>query len=294
MLSEPSGWPAEGGDERSWEAAESAGEGKSLRFRLTLAYLGHPFSGWQRQPNAPTVQETLEAALAGLVGGRVATTGAGRTDAGVHARGQVVHGTLPRPLPTRALVYGLNARLPASIRVLAALEAPAEFDARRHAEAKAYSYRLSRAAVVSPFESPFVWQVPAKIDPAALRDGATRIVGRHDFSAFALAGGSHRSAMRTVFAAEWREAGEELHFHIVGDGFLRGMVRGLVGTLVEGALGRREPGNLTGLLAGGTRGEAGPTAPAAGLCLEQVFYPAPWGGPPRREESNGGAPLPVC
>lgn len=265
-----------------------------MRFRLTVAYLGQPFAGWQRQPNAPTVQEALETAIAAVAGSRVVTGGAGRTDAGVHARGQVVHGELARPLPVRALVHGVNAHLPAAVRVLAAAEAPAGFDARRHAQAKEYSYRLSRAAVVSPFDAPFLWQVPARLDPHALRAGASLLVGRHDFSAFALAGGSHRSGVRTLFRAEWEERGPELLLRLVGDGFLRGMVRGIVGTLVDAALARREVAGLAGLLDGGRRGDAGPTAPAAGLCLERVFYPASWGGPPWEPGPQGSAALPVC
>lgn len=265
-----------------------------MRFRLTVAYLGQPFAGWQRQPNAPTVQAALEEALAALAGERVVTTGAGRTDAGVHARGQVVHGTLPRPLPVRALVHGVNAHLPASVRVLEAQLAPAGFDARRHAEAKEYLYRLSRAAVVSPFDAPFLWQVPSRLDLARLRAGTAPLVGRHDFAAFALSGGSHRSSVRTVYLAEWSEAGPELTFRVVGDGFLRGMVRGLVGTLVEIGLGRREPAGLGGLLAGGVRADAGPTAPAAGLCLARVFYPTAWGGPPWDDRQDASRALSVC
>lgn len=265
-----------------------------MRFRLSVAYLGHPFAGWQRQPNAPTVQATLEDALAALAGERVATTGAGRTDAGVHARGQVVHGILPRPLPTRALVHGVNAHLPPAVRVLEAGIAPAGFDACRHAEAKEYVYRLSRAPVVSPFDAPFLWQVPPRLDVALLRIGTAPLVGRHDFSAFALSGGSHRSSVRTVFLAEWSEAGPELVFRVVGDGFLRGMVRGLVGTLVEIGLGRREPANLVGLLTGGARADGGPTAPAAGLCLARVFYPTVWGGPPWECRRDGSPALSVC
>lgn len=265
-----------------------------MRFRLTLAYLGQSFAGWQRQTNAVTVQATLEEALAAVAGARVVTGGAGRTDAGVHARGQVVHGELPRPLPARALVHGVNTHLPATVRVLAAAPAPPGFDARRHAQAKEYSYRLSRAAVVSPFDAPFLWQVPARLDPEMLRRGAALLAGRHDFSAFALAGGSHRSAVRTIFRAAWEEQGDEFRLRVIGDGFLRGMVRALVGTLVDAALGRREVAGLARLLAGGRRGEAGPTAPAAGLCLERVFYAEAWGGPPWDAVREGSATLPVC
>lgn len=245
-------------------------------YRLTLAYRGAAYAGWQRQENALTVQQILEEALERLLGEPVRATGASRTDAGVHARGQAAHLELARPFPERGLVHGTNRFLPADVRVLAAAAMPPGFHARKHAWGKEYLYRLSRAPVVSPLEGLFVVQAPAPLDLEAMARATAGLPGRHDFSAFALAGGSHGQPFRHIFSARWEETGEELRFQVVGGGFLRGMVRALVGTLVEVGTGRRSPESFAGLLAGGPRSAAGPTAPAHGLVLEKVFYPPEW------------------
>ncbi|HVG09230.1 MAG TPA: tRNA pseudouridine(38-40) synthase TruA [Thermoanaerobaculia bacterium] len=244
-----------------------------MRARLTISYRGERYAGWQRQDNALTVQEIVEEALAKLVDSPIRVTGASRTDAGVHARGQVAHLDLPRPLPHRALVHGVNRHLPGDVRVMAAGLVDEDFHARKSAVGKEYSYRLSRAEVLSPLDAPFAVQVPAKIDLIRMQSAASFLPGRHDFSAFALAGGSHGQPFRRVFAAGWLEQGDELRFTITGDGFLRGMVRALVGTLIEVGLGRRDPEELADLLSGRPRSAAGPTAPAHGLILETVSYP---------------------
>ena len=247
-------------------------------YRLTVSYRGERYAGWQRQENALSVQQVLEEALGRLAGEPVRAPGASRTDAGVHARGQAVH--LESALPARALVHGTNRFLPEDVRVLAAHPMPEGFQDRFHARksalGKEYSYRLSRAEVLSPLDSLFLVQVPARIELEPMRRAAALLPGRHDFSAFALAGGSHGQPFRTLFAAGWTETGEELRFTVTGEGFLRGMVRALVGTLIEVGLDRRPPEELSGLLAGASRSEAGPTAPAHGLVLERVFYPPPW------------------
>jgi tRNA pseudouridine38-40 synthase len=247
-------------------------------YRLTLSYRGTAYGGWQRQDNARTVQQVLEEALGDLLGilPPPRLTGASRTDAGVHARGQVAHLLLPRPFPPRGLVHGTNSRLPDDVRVMAAREAPDGFDARRCAAAKEYRYRLSRAPVLSPLDALFVVQVPPRLALAPMAEAARHLPGRHDFSAFALAGGSHHDPHRTILAADWTETGDELLFTITGTGFLRGMVRSLVGTLIEVGLGKRPPSAFAALLTGAPRSTAGPTAPAHGLTLERVLYPPEW------------------
>lgn len=242
-------------------------------YRLTLSYRGTNYSGWQRQPDAPTVQQAVEEALVRLFGVAAPVTGAGRTDAGVHARGQVAHLELDRDAEARELVHGLNHHLPDDVRVLAASRAADDFHARKSALGKEYSYRLIRTAVVSALDAPFSLRAEPALDVGAMRAATEALVGRHDFSAFALAGGSHGQPVRTIFRARWEEAGPELVFRVEGDGFLRGMVRSLVGTLLEVGRGRRSPEDTARLLAGAPRSAAGPTAPARALVLERVDYP---------------------
>ncbi|MFQ5349188.1 MAG: tRNA pseudouridine(38-40) synthase TruA [Thermoanaerobaculia bacterium] len=244
--------------------------------RLKLAYRGTAYAGWQRQPNARAVQQVVEEALADLLGEEVTIVGAGRTDAGVHARGQIAHLRPGREFPLRGLVHGANTRLPEDIRILAADRMPDGFDARRSASAKEYRYRLVRTEVLSPLDAPFSVRVAPGADLRAMREAATALVGRHDFGVFALAGGSHRDPRRRIQLVDWRERGELLVLRLVGDGFLRGMVRSIVGTLLEVGAGRREPGEIGHLLSGRPRSEAGPTAPARGLVMHEVFYPPEW------------------
>jgi len=241
-------------------------------YRLTLSYRGTEYAGWQRQPNALAVQEVVERAISRLLGEELSVVGAGRTDAGVHARGQVAHLGASHEVESRALVQGVNHFLPPDVRVLAASPAAEDFHARKSAVSKEYSYRLTRVPVVSPLDAPFVVRVASEIDLAAMRTATLALVGRHDFTAFALAGGAHSQPVRTVLAAEWTESGPELVLRIVGDGFLRGMVRSIAGTLIEIGRGRRPVADTERLLGGLPRSEAGPTAPARGLVLERVDY----------------------
>src|SRR5690606_12224600 len=253
----------------------------SRHWRLTVSYRGDRYAGWQRQDNALTVQEVLEDAVGDLLGGPLRVVGAGRTDAGVHARGQVVSLAVPPGAAAtvrteRALVHGTNARLPDDVRLLAAAPVAAAFDARRCASGKEYRYHLRRVAVVSPLDAPFAVRVDPAVDVAAMARAATALVGRHDFAAFARTGGAPGPTQRSVTAAEWLEDGEALTFRIAGDGFLRGMVRAIVGTLLEVGRGRRDAADVARLLASGRRADAGPSAPAHGLVLHRVDYPARW------------------
>ncbi|MXZ37388.1 MAG: tRNA pseudouridine(38-40) synthase TruA [Holophagales bacterium] len=248
-----------------------------MKYRLLIAYDGSDYAGWQRQDNALAVQQVVEEAVAAIAGQEVTVHGAGRTDAGVHAAGQAAHldlpaGNLPSGETRRALIHGVNHHLPAAIRVLSADPVDDSFHARKSASFKVYGYRLCTAPVIDPFRAPFVVPAPRRLDLESMKAAASLIRGRHDFAAFAKAGGGHGSTVRTIHEARWTEQGDEIRFRVAGDGFLRGMVRALVGTTLEVGLGRRSPDDLAALLGGRPRAEAGPNAPARGLCLERVEY----------------------
>lgn len=250
-----------------------------MLYQLKISYVGTGYSGWQRQPHASTVQQVVEDALSDVLARPVGVVGSGRTDAGVHARGQVAHLEVQGGFPERGLVHGTNQRLPQDIRIMEAHRMADGFHARKLASAKEYRYRLQRAEVLSPLDAPFALRVEPglELEPMVRATGA--LPGEHDFSAFAVAGGAHTQPVRRIFSAEWVESGPRIELRIVGSGFLRGMVRGLAGTLLEVARGRRSPEAFAGLLEGGVRSDAGPTAAAHGLCLHRVTYPPPWDGP---------------
>ncbi len=247
-----------------------------MDYRLTIAYRGTSYAGWQRQTNALAVQQVVEEALGELLGFAVSIHAAGRTDAGVHARGQTAHLRLAQPFPEKGLVHGTNHHLPSDIRITATHRMPASFHARKSALGKEYLYRLYRSRVVPPLVAPYAMRAPREIDVGAMRRAASLLPGRHDFTAFASAGGSHGQPFRRIFAATVDENGPELHLRFSGDGFLRGMVRAMVGTLLQVGTGHRTPGSMAELLTGKPRAEAGPGAEAKGLVLERVFYPPRW------------------
>lgn len=255
------------------------------RTQLIVSYRGGAYAGWQRQTNGLGVQQVLEEALERLLGEPTSVTAAGRTDAGVHARGQSLHFDHRSELPPRAFVEGGNRFLPEDIRILSAQPRPADFHARFDAINKEYRYLVSTAPVIDALESWRRVRVPPETDFARMNRAAAVLVGRHDFSAFALAGGSHRSPVRTLRRAEWLRDGDNACLVIVGDGFLRGMVRCVVGTLLEVGLAKRKVESVTDLIQGAPRFQAGPTAPAHGLVLEGVEYSAPTG---ENSSSEGG------
>lgn len=244
-------------------------------FKLTIAYDGSAYVGWQRQPTGPSVQSLLETACGELAGVGVTVRGAGRTDAGVHARGQVASVAIDRAIDGATFARALNWRLPATVRVLEAVEVPDEFDPRFDARRKVYRYRILNADVLSPFERAYVWHVPSPdlaVEPMA--EAAQLVCGTHDFAAFQGKGAATHGTDRTIFASHVSRdpVGNIITYDVSGDGFLRHMVRNLVGSLVEVGRGRRRAAWIADLLASRNRTQAGPTAPPQGLFLMAVEY----------------------
>jgi tRNA pseudouridine38-40 synthase len=241
--------------------------------KLTLAYDGTNYVGWQRQVNGVSVQQLVEEALAPFAGGAPPTVvGAGRTDAGVHALGQVATVNLETDVPALGIQRAINVRLPADIRAIGAVDAPPGFHARYHAKAKTYRYRVATTAVLSPFDRWFVWHAPEPRDAALMRSAAAALIGRHDFASFQARGASIRDTVRTIHRLDLAVQGGELVFDVEADGFLRHMVRAIVGTLADVGAGLRSPDSMPAVIAARDRQAAGQTAPAAGLTLMAVRY----------------------
>ena len=240
--------------------------------KVTLAYDGTRFVGWQRQAVGESIQGLLESALARFEGRPITVHGAGRTDAGVHARGQVASARVTFAHDVAMLARALNAQLPKDIRVIDVVTAPAEFHARFGARSKTYQYRMRTSPVSDPFDRAYVWHLPEPLDAEAMRQAAAALTGTHDFAAFRSAGTDASTTVRTIIRSELIREPDLLTYEVTGDGFLRHMVRAIVGTLVEIGCGRRPARTMADLLAGGTRADAGATAPARGLCLVRVAY----------------------
>jgi len=243
--------------------------------KLVVQYDGTGYVGWQRQAAGASVQGLIEDALAPIEGSAVTVHGAGRTDAGVHALGQVASVHLETSLDPSVLGRALNAALPDDVRVIGVEVVSDEFHARFSATGKTYEYRFVNAPFVSPFLFRYAWHVPQPLNVDAMRAAALPLAGRHDFAAFQGAGSPVHSTERTIEAIEW-EGGADfdrpLVLRVRGDGFLRHMVRNLAGTLVEVGVGRWTPERPAEILASRSRTRAGPTAPAHGLFLVQVRY----------------------
>ena len=273
-------------------------------WKLTLAYDGTEFRGWQVQPNDPTIQGELQSALGRITGESPLPQGSGRTDAGVHALGQVASFALQAPIPPENLLRALNRTLPPSIRILEARTAPSAFHARHSAVAKTYEYRVFRESICPPFLARYVHACPWPMDVEALQTSARLFEGEHDFSSFAATDPEPSgrgldaeteldprplprpefqvepltpSTVRRVFSSCWEErqceAGRLLVYRVRGNGFLHHMVRNLVGTMLDVGRGRLHVGEIPGILAARARSAAGPTAPARGLFLHSVEYP---------------------
>jgi tRNA pseudouridine38-40 synthase len=247
--------------------------------KLTIAFDGTAFSGWQRQKNVPTIQQEIEDRLRILCNHAVALHGAGRTDAGVHARGMVANFHTPSTIATIALIKGMNSLLPSAIRILDASEESHEFHARFSAKAKTYSYTLFSGPIQSPLQRLYVLHLPHFPQPERIPPCLTHITGTHDFASFEASGSrdphlpNSRGSIRTLYEANFTHlAPDSYQFQFSGDGFLRHMVRNLVGTMIEVGQLRCSSDEFARILKTKNRSAAGMTAPAHGLVLEKITY----------------------
>jgi len=248
--------------------------------RLLLAYDGSGYAGWQRQKKCLTIQGVLEEAIATMTREEITLHGAGRTDAGVHAVGMVANFTTAADIPCPGFLKGLNSILPPDIRILKAEEAEPGFHARRSAQAKTYCYRICNSPVQLPTDRLYSAHLPVPLDMDAIRSCITRLLGSHDFSSFEAAGsrdprtGTGRGAVRNILAAgiEQSAVPGSHEFLITGDGFLRHMVRNIIGTLLEVGRGKITARDFSAIISARDRNAAGPTAPAHGLFLKKVHY----------------------
>jgi len=249
--------------------------------KLTLAYDGTDFHGWQIQSGVPTIQGALTDVLRKITQEGIQVHAAGRTDAGVHAAGQVAHFKTHSELTAAEFQRAFNALLPPAIRVVAAEEVGPEFHARWNAIAKTYEYRIFRGRIVPPFAWRYVLHYPFPLDEDAMFAAARLFEGEHDFTSYAASSGSEeedaeRTTVRLIFASEFRRNGDELIYRICGRSFLRYMVRKIVGTLIDVGKGKLTPAQVEELFVLRDRSRSGMTVPPHGLCLISVEYPDPW------------------
>lgn len=240
--------------------------------RLTLEYDGTDYAGWQIQPNVCSLQEVVERALADLLGEFIRVHSSGRTDAGVHARGMVIHFRTSRSLPIRAYLKGLNHFLPRDVSVVAAEEVDEQFHARYSAKGKWYRYSLRQTRVSRPLEARYSWQLAGALDVEKMQHAAQSFIGEHDFAAFQCTGSVTKTTVRRIDSCDIVMQGDMLYFDVRGSGFLKNMIRVMVGTLVEIGLGKRSADSIPLLLRSCVRCDAGQTAPPQGLCLMEVYY----------------------
>lgn len=251
-----------------------------MNWKLTLAYDGTDYHGWQVQPGRPTIQGELAAALERVTGERILPQGSGRTDTGVHARAQVASFSMAAPIPPENLLRALNRKLPLAIRVLSAEHAPPGFHARHSARAKTYEYRIHRGEACAPWAARYAYALGWPLNVEKMQQAAALVIGEHDFTSFAAVdpdrsereSSSLANNIRTIFLSEWSEDAGLLLYRVRGNGFLHHMVRNLVGTLLDAGRGHIAPEGVAGILNKRDRAAAGPTAPARGLFLDSVEY----------------------
>ncbi len=249
------------------------------RIRLIIAYDGTNFSGWQRQKNSSTIQEEIEKRLSIITNEEVFLHGAGRTDAGVHAEAMVAHFDTSSPVSDAALLRGLNAMLPGAIRIFSAATCPADFHARFSAIKKCYHYHIYTGSIQPPPLRLYTLHITTKLDLPSIRSGMRYLVGEHDFASFENSGTRDKSittgrgAVRTIYAANLLTTEkEQLIFEFIGDGFLKNMVRNIVGSLLDVGRKKTSPEDFAAILQQKKRSAAGATAPAHGLFLKKVYY----------------------
>jgi tRNA pseudouridine38-40 synthase len=255
-------------------ADPSAKQGPGRRIRLLITYDGTGYCGWETQKNGLAIQEVIEKAIEKITGERVDLEGSGRTDAGVHAEGQVATFTLKHKMRPAKLVLALNATIPHDVAVLDAAEVEPDFHARFSAVSKSYRYTILNDRVRRPLLVSQVYHFPQPLDHAAMHEAAQALVGTHDFRAFAKEADRKRSCVRTIFRADVTREGHLIRIEVSGSGFLYNMIRIIAGTLIDVGLGRRPPDALGKLVKSGKRAQAGFTVPACGLCLVRVDYPS--------------------
>ncbi len=247
------------------------------RIKITVSYDGTSFHGWQVQPGLPTIQQALEDVLGNLEGAPVPVAGSGRTDAGVHALAQVAAFSIANPIPCDNLRRAMNRYLPAAIRVVSAEEAAMEFHPRFDAIAKTYEYRIYREELLDPFRFRYTHYHPYPLDEAAMIAMAPLLAGEHDFAAFAASDDRDelgKSKVRRIFSSHLERSADSLIYRVRGSGFLKHMVRNIVGFLIETGKRNAGPERLRDLLAPGNTTKAGVTVPAKGLFLISVEYSA--------------------
>lgn len=252
--------------------------GRGGRIRLVVAYDGSGFHGFARQSGLRTVQGVLEDTISGMLGVPVQVHGSGRTDAGVHARAQVIHFDQAFGPTADRYVHVLSRRLPADIIPVKATEVDSGFHARFSVVRKSYRYSVHKSKIPDVFRYRFTWNVPTALDLTAMRRAANHLVGEHDFTSFCAAAAPQENKIRTLYRFDIEETDDEILFYCEGNGFLQYMVRIMVGTVVDVGLGKFLDTAVPDMLSARSRASAGRTAPPQGLCLWNVEYPPEYGG----------------
>lgn len=242
------------------------------RMKLEISYDGTNYHGWQKQNNAVTIQETLEKSLQKIYKTSIETTGASRTDSGVHAKQQVVTFQAPFMIPPEKLPYALNANLPSDIIAYHAVEVQEDFHPRYHAKQKTYSYTMLTGKFMDPMLRNMALFVGQGLDIERMRYAANQFIGTYDFSAFRTVGSSVKTSVRTIYKSDIIQSGDILKYYVTGDGFLYNMVRIIIGTLIEVGRGSILGEAIPEIIASKERNQAGKTAPPQGLCLEAIYY----------------------